>query len=55
MGPKLASFGLNFLKDKVPPFEVYLLGNVFYAFGGEDGHMTLVSDIIEYTNAIEVA
>lgn len=51
----MPSFGLDFLKYKVPPFEVYLLGHVFYAFGGEDGDMTLISDIIEYANAIEVA
>ena len=51
----LSSFSLYFLKDKVPPFEVYLLCHVLYAFRGEDGHMTLISDIIEYANPIQVA
>lgn len=51
----MPSFGLNFLNNKIPPLEVYLLGHVFYAFGGKDGDMALISDIIEYANAIEVA
>lgn len=49
------SFSRDFLKNKGSPFEVYLLGDVFYAFRGEDGHVTLISDIIEYANPIQVA